>query len=85
MRIASASKLITSIAAMQCVERGLIGLDDDVVALIPELQAIKILTGYDNEDKPVLTTPKEKIRLRLAFHSIQCGLFSFEALRSSIY
>ena len=66
MRTASASKLITSVAAMQCVERKLIGLDDDVTAVVPELQDIKLLTGYDENEKPILITPKEKITLRFA-------------------
>ncbi|KAE9395560.1 beta-lactamase [Gymnopus androsaceus JB14] len=38
MNIASATKLVTSVAAMQCVERGLIGLDDDVKPLVPEME-----------------------------------------------
>ena len=66
MRTASASKLITGIAAMQCVERKLIRLDDDVVPFLPELEGIQLLTGYDEDDKPILITPKEKITLRFA-------------------
>ena len=54
---------------MQCVERKLIGLDDDVVPLVPELKDIRLLTGYDKEDKPILIAPKEKITLRFALHS----------------
>jgi CubicO group peptidase (beta-lactamase class C family) len=43
MWIASCTKLITSIAAMQCVEKGLVKLDDDVRAIVPELQNLDIL------------------------------------------
>ena len=64
MRIASSSKLVTSIAAMQCVERGLISLDADVREWIPELIEQKILTTFDAQGKPVLKTPQQAITLR---------------------
>ena len=64
MRIASSSKLVTSIAAMQCVERGLLTLDTDVAEWIPEAVEQKLLTAFDAEGKPVLETPKEAITLR---------------------
>jgi len=63
MRLASATKIFTTIAAMQCVDQGLIGLDDNVVPLIGELKGIKIITGY-NGDEPILEEPKNKITLR---------------------
>ena len=44
-RIASMTKLLTSIAAMQLVEKGLIGLDDDLSTLLPEMAEIPILTN----------------------------------------
>lgn len=64
MRIASASKLITSVAAMQCVDRGLIGLDDDVRHLDPDLKEVQLLTGFDKDDKPILAAPKERLTMR---------------------
>ena len=33
--LASATKLVTCVAAMQCVERGLINLDDDITTVLP--------------------------------------------------
>lgn len=53
--IASMTKLITATALMQIVEKKLIGLDDDVRQLVPELAAAQIL-------KPILTDDDE-IRL----------------------
>ncbi len=44
-RIASMTKLITSIAAMQLVEKGLIGLDDDLTLILPEMSQIPILSN----------------------------------------
>jgi len=44
-RIYSMTKLVTSIAAMQCVENGLLGLDDDLSELMPEMTEIPILSN----------------------------------------
>ena len=44
-RIASMTKLVTSIAALQLVEKGLIGLDDDLSNLLPEMAEIPILSN----------------------------------------
>ncbi|OTB03560.1 hypothetical protein M426DRAFT_12499 [Hypoxylon sp. CI-4A] len=51
--IASCTKLMTSVATLQQVERGSIGLDDDVSKILPELAAQKILKGFDEEGKPL--------------------------------
>lgn len=68
LRLASATKLIAQVAALQVVERGLIGLDDDVRAVVNDLKDVKILTGYEGEkgDQPVFVDPKGKITLRYA-------------------
>ena len=52
------TKLVTSIAAMQCVENGLIGLDDDLSSIMPEMSDIPILSNGE------LIEPKNKITLR---------------------
>ena len=52
------TKLITSIAAMQLVEKKLIGLDDDLSKLLPEMASILILS--DGQLKP----PGKPITLR---------------------
>jgi CubicO group peptidase (beta-lactamase class C family) len=48
---------------MQCVEPGLIGLDDDVSAHLPELKDAKVLTGIEG-GKPVLKKAQITITLR---------------------
>ncbi len=63
-QIASCTKLITTIAVLKCVETGLIGLDDDVVKVLPELNKYGILAGFDDEGKPKLVDRKETITLR---------------------
>jgi CubicO group peptidase (beta-lactamase class C family) len=62
--MASCTKLMTTIAAMQCVERGLINLDDDVSTVLTELKDIKILTGFKDKKVPLFVPAKNKITLR---------------------
>jgi CubicO group peptidase (beta-lactamase class C family) len=57
-RIWSMTKLVTSIAAMQCVENGIIGLDNDLSDIMPEMTDIPILSNGK------LIKPKNKITLR---------------------
>lgn len=64
--IASCTKLVTTIAALQCVERDLFTLDDaaDVDRLLPEWGQPEILTGWTDDQKPILQPAKEKMTLR---------------------
>ncbi len=57
-RIYSMTKLITSIAVMQLVEKGKIKLDEDLSTLLPEMSKIPILSNGK------LITPKNPITLR---------------------
>jgi CubicO group peptidase (beta-lactamase class C family) len=72
MWLASCSKLVTTIAVLQCVERGLLHLDDaaEVDRLLPEWKNIEVLTGFSEDENPNLSTPTEKITLhRLLTHT----------------
>ncbi|KAK3295254.1 calcium-activated chloride channel-domain-containing protein [Chaetomium fimeti] len=51
--LASATKLIASIAAMQCVEDGLLSLDGDLSKLAPELASLPVLASDDEGAQPV--------------------------------
>ncbi|KAF2137025.1 uncharacterized protein K452DRAFT_329444 [Aplosporella prunicola CBS 121167] len=61
MWIASCTKLMTTLAALQCVSRGQVKLDEPVAPLLPELAAPDIITSIDDATgAPVLrksTTP----------------------------
>jgi methyl acetate hydrolase len=46
-RIASMTKPVTSVALMQLVEQGRIGLDDPAEKYLPELKGLKVLTSFD--------------------------------------
>lgn len=62
--IASMTKLITSIAALQLVEQGRIGLDEPVGAIVPEMAEVKVLDGFDEQGEPRLRAPLRPITLR---------------------
>jgi CubicO group peptidase (beta-lactamase class C family) len=71
MWLASCTKLIGTVAAMQCVERGQLKLDDDISTVLPELKELEILTGFeqgpDGKDKPILVKNTKPITLRCVF------------------
>lgn len=58
----SCTKLLTTICAMQLVEKGLIGLDDEVGSILPELKSLNIIRE-DPRESFVLTSAKNKITL----------------------
>lgn len=65
MWFASCTKLFTTIAALQCVERELLDLDGDITEILPEFKGVQILTGFDEESgKPVLIDNHKTITLR---------------------
>ena len=64
LRLASLTKLVTSIAALQCVERGLLGLDDDVTKWLPEFKQLKVLLECEEGKEPVFEDIKTPITLR---------------------
>lgn len=65
LQIASMTKLLTSVAVLQVVERGLIGLDDDVAKYVPELPAQGLLKAVDAHGKAMTEPLKNKVTLRL--------------------
>jgi methyl acetate hydrolase len=62
--IASMTKAITSVAALQLVEQGQLSLDEPLEDKLPELKDTKVLDGFDAEGKPRLREPRRKITLR---------------------
>ncbi|KUI58331.1 Acyltransferase LovD [Cytospora mali] len=75
--VASLTKLITATCAMQLVEKGLIGLDDDVRPLVPQLAEMKILRGFVGADVPYLEENTTPITLRqLLTHTVGLGYAS---------
>ena len=51
IQIASMTKLVTTVAALQLVERGLLALDEPANVYIHELARLRVLSGFDASDK----------------------------------
>src|SRR5207247_10090325 len=62
-RIASMTKAITSVAAMQLVEQGKLRLDEPVPNIDPALGAPQVLEGFDAAGAPRLRPAKRPITL----------------------
>lgn len=63
----SQTKLITCIAALQLVDRGLVKLDSeaDVEKHLPEIGQLQLLTGYGDDGQPTFKKPENKVTLRM--------------------
>jgi methyl acetate hydrolase len=62
--LASMTKAITSVAAMQLVEEGKLALDAPIARVLPELAERPVLTGFDDEGQPRLRPARQPITLR---------------------
>jgi len=72
-RLASMTKALASVAALQLVEQGRVGLDDAVTAIVPG--EVQVLDGFDG-DTPVLRAPASPPTLRqLLSHTAGHGYF----------
>jgi methyl acetate hydrolase len=64
-RIASMTKAITSVAALQLVERGALTLDEPVSKHLPKLGGLEVLEGFDkNTGKAILRPASKPVTLR---------------------
>jgi methyl acetate hydrolase len=80
--IASMTKAITSVAAMQLVEQGKLDLESPASRWLPDLGKIQVLEGFDAAGKPRTRAPKRPITLKhLLTHT---SGFSYEFLSESI-
>jgi CubicO group peptidase (beta-lactamase class C family) len=75
-QIASMTKALVSVGAMQLVEQGRLDLDADIGTLLPELANPQVLTGFDAAGQPQLRPAKRAITLRhLLTHTAGLGYF----------
>ncbi len=80
--IASMTKALTSVAAVQCVERGLLDLDAPASRVVPAIGEAQVLTGFDADGRPTFRPPKRPVTLRhLLTHSAG---FSYEIWNTDI-
>lgn len=62
--LASMTKAITSVAAMQLVEQGKLTLDTDMASILPDLAGRQVLEGFDANEAPKLRPVRRPITLR---------------------
>jgi methyl acetate hydrolase len=62
--IASMTKAITAAAAMQQVERGKLQLDAPAARIVPDLESVQVLEGFDAGGQPRTRAPRRQITLR---------------------
>jgi CubicO group peptidase (beta-lactamase class C family) len=62
--LASATKLIATIAALQCVDDGLVSLTEDLTRVAPELATREVMTASDG-DEPALEPPHRPVTLEM--------------------
>ena len=74
-RLASMSKPLTSVAALQLVEQGRLRLDQEVATVLPEFAELQVLDGFDG-DTPRLRPPRRSATVReLLNHTSGLGYF----------
>ena len=62
--IASMTKAVTGSAAMQLVEQGRLDLDAPAASVIPYLDEVGVLEGFEDDGKPRTRPPRRAITLR---------------------
>ena len=63
-QIASMTKAITTVAALQLVEQGKVDLAEPVARQLPQLANVEVLEGFDAAGKPALRPARTPITLR---------------------
>ncbi|CZR68167.1 related to beta-lactamase class C and other penicillin binding proteins [Phialocephala subalpina] len=75
--LASQSKLMCTVASLITVEKGLIGLDDDVSEILPDLAALEVLDGGEDADGIPTTKPRQ--------NKITLSGVGYDAMPFSVY
>jgi methyl acetate hydrolase len=84
-QIASMTKAVTSVAAMQLAEQGRIGLDSPLGEILPDLADLQVIDGFDDDGSVRLRPAKRPVTLRhLLSHTSGFGydFMSADLLRS---
>ncbi len=84
MLMASCTKAVTGVAAMQLVEEGLLKLSDVAHQYVPQIADMQVLDGFESNGEPRLRPPASDITLNhLMLHTAGFGyeFFSDDLLR----
>lgn len=75
---------MTSVAVLQCVEKGLINLDDDIGGILPEYAEPDVVLGFDDKSgQPQMGKAKNKVTMRrLLTHSSGLGYDTLDPVLS---
>jgi CubicO group peptidase (beta-lactamase class C family) len=90
--IASMTKAVTTAAALQLVERGLLKLDEPVSARLEELRNPQVLEGFDASGRPLLRPARTNITLKhllthtsgLVYDIWDRDLLKYKAIRAGL-
>ncbi len=78
--LASMTKAVTSVAAMQLVEQGRLSLDAPIGEVLPALASPNVLHGFDASGDPILRPASRPVTLRqLLSHSSGYGYVTWNA------
>lgn len=78
--IASMTKPVTAVAAMQLVELGSLSLDAPAPEVLPQLADARVLEGFDAAGEPLLRAPRRPMTLRhLLTHTSGFGYDTWNA------
>lgn len=83
-RIASMTKAVTSVAVMQLVEQGRVGLEEEAGMYLEELRSVQVLEGFTDDGEPRMRLPSTPVTVRhLLTHTSGFGyeLWSPEIVR----
>ena len=68
-RIASMTKALTSVAALQLIEQDRLALDQTVVSVVPEFGALQLLEGFDGDTPRLRKLSREPTIQQLLTHT----------------
>lgn len=63
-QIASMTKAVTTVAALQLVENGKLSLDEPASAVLPDLGAVQVVSGFADDGSAILRAPASPVTLR---------------------